>query len=160
MQIINTKHYGPVEFERTWVATEGRHIGLLAAGGYAHLTGHPVTRQSDLLDVIPAGKDQKEALEWWKNRDKVKETKSAKRIMLEPDGSYRWEDGSPITNAADIMTALPQGPQQEAVLAWFHTQHAEQRVEKEAEVDRTASAVKKLAKEVEEKRDKAKGKKK
>ena len=158
-QIINTKHFGPIEFEKTWVSSDSGHIGLLVTGGYAHLTGQPVTKKRHLIDLIPDEKEQKKALEWWDNRDKIKETKKTKRIMLEVDGSYKWEDGSPITTAADILTSLPPGPQQEAVLAWFHTQHAEQKVEKETEEDRTASAVKELAKEVAQKQKKT-GKKK
>ncbi len=152
MQVINTKHFGPVEFKRTWVADEGRHVGLLAKGGYAHLTGHPVVKEQDLIELIPKGEELDAALEWWKNRDKIKETPETKRIMLELDGSYRWEDGSPITAAADIMTALPPGPQLEAVLAWFHAQHVagevEKEVEKKVEADQPTSAVAELAKEV------------
>lgn len=121
MQTIITAHYGAINFVRTWAGSDGRHIGLLGGGGYAHVSGAPVELKRDLTDLIPSGKHLDDALEWWKHKDDPPEGKDIQRIMLSPDGGYEWEDGSPIESAADILNALPQGLQQEAVLAWFHT---------------------------------------
>jgi hypothetical protein len=119
MQTIKTKHFGPISFVKTWVSSDGRHIGKLAKGGYAHLSGSPVTAKKDLSELIPSGQDKKEALEWFDHKDEVKPKMEMKRIVLIPDGGYEWEDGSPITDAADIYNALPKGVQLEAVLDWF-----------------------------------------
>lgn len=121
MQTIKTKHFGPIAFVKTWVSSDGRHIGKLAKGGYAHLSGSLVNTTKDLMELIPGGKEREEALEWFKNKDKPQAKLDAKKIMLTPDGGYMWEDGSEITDAVDIYNTLSKGPQLEAVLAWFQT---------------------------------------
>lgn len=119
MQTINTKHFGPISFVTTWVSSDGRHIGKLAKGGYAHLSGSPVTTKKDLLELVPDGKARQEALEWFEHKDDVKPKMEMKKIVLIPDGGYEWEDGTEITDIADILNTLPKGPQLEAVLSWF-----------------------------------------
>ncbi len=120
MQTINTAHHGPMEYVKSWRDSTGKHIALLVKGGYVHFSGSPVTIKGDLTDLITPGKDLDAALEWWKHRNDPPEVAAIQRIMLAADGGYEWENGSPIESAADIMNALPQGPQQEAVLAWHH----------------------------------------
>ncbi len=117
-QRIHTKKYGPIDFVRTWASAEGGHVGLLVVGGYAHLSGHPVTQKEHLETLIPAGSHLDAALEWWENKDKP--TESERSIMLRSDGSYSWNDGTEIENAADVMTVLPVGTQLDAVLTWFY----------------------------------------
>ena len=153
-QVIHTKNYGAVEFDRTWVNADGLHIGLLSAGGYAYLSGKPVDNRQDLIDLMPKGPDQKAALKWFDNRDKVKET--SRSIMLNPDGSYSWSDGEEIKSDAEIMNALPAGPQQEAVLLWFvEKQKAVSEGQKAQDAD-TKATVKDLKDQVDKK---TKGKK-
>jgi hypothetical protein len=128
-QIIKTKHHGEVEFEKTWRDSDLGHIGKLTAGGYSHFSGAAIKSLEELvgvLSIIGTKAEVAEAEEWWNNRGKDDET-PARRIILEPDGSYLWEDGEPITSAAEIMSALPQGPQSEAVLAWFYGTQVEAR---------------------------------
>ena len=118
MQTINTKHFGPISFIKTWVASDGRHVGKLSKGGYAHLSGSPVTAKKDLTDLI-SGQDRKDAVEWFDHKDEPKSKIVTKRITLLPDGGYEWENGSPILDAADIYNTLPKGAQLDAVLDWF-----------------------------------------
>lgn len=120
MQTINTKHFGPISFIKTWPNSDGRHIGKLAKGGYAHLSGSRVNSTKDIMDLIPKGQDRDDALEWFKNRNKPRPGIDTKAIVLLPDGGYAWEDGAEIEDAVDIYNSLAKGPQLEAVLAWFH----------------------------------------
>jgi len=124
-QIIKTKHFGPIAFDKTWVSSDGRHIGKLTKGGYAHLSGSMVSSKKDLVELIPAGKDRKEAQEWYENKDKEKFNPSNKRIFLNANGDYEWEDGKPITDPVDVYNNLPQGAQLEAVLLWFREKQKE-----------------------------------
>jgi hypothetical protein len=71
-QTIFTKGQGAVEFVRTWANSDGGHIGQLAAGGYAYLSGNPVDKKGDLMSLIPIGSQLDEALEWFKTKDKPK----------------------------------------------------------------------------------------
>lgn len=119
MQTIKTKHFGPISFIKTWVSSDGRHIGKLSKGGYTHLSGSAIASKKDLTDLIPSGSDRKEAIEWFDHKDEPQSKVDAKKIMLTSDGGYMWEDGSPIEEAADIYNTLPKGRQLEAVLAWF-----------------------------------------
>ena len=124
MQTINTKHFGPIQFIKTWPNSDGRHIGKLAKGGYAHLSGSRVSSTRDLMDLIPKGKDREDALDWFKNKDKPRPGIDTKAIVLTSEGGYMWEDGSEILDAVDIYNSLPKGPQLETVLAWFQSKKA------------------------------------
>ena len=119
MQTINTKHFGPISFVKTWVSSDGRHIGKTANGGYVHLSGSRVSSTRDINDLIPKGQDREDALDWFKNRDKPRPGIDTRAIVLTAEGGYMWEDGSEIADAVDIYNSLPKGPQLEAVLAWF-----------------------------------------
>ena len=124
MQIIKTKHFGPIAFDKTWVSSDGRHMGKLTKGGYAHLSGSMVTSKKDLVELIPAGKDRKEAQAWFENKDKAEFNPSPKRIFLNANGDYEWEDGKQIDDASAIYNNLPPGAQLEAVLTWFRETQA------------------------------------
>lgn len=119
MQVINTKHYGPITVVKTWAESGGRHIVKLAQGGYAHLSGAPVTLKKDLTDLISNKNDREAAIGWFDHRNDIKPKVDKKRIVLMPNGGYEWEDGSPIDNAPDIYNTLPKGAQLDAVLDWF-----------------------------------------
>lgn len=149
MQTINTAHHGPMEYIRSWRDSGGKHIALLVNGSFVHFSGSPVTLKGDLTDLITPGKDLDDALEWWKHRNDPPEGKDIQRILLSADGGYEWEDGSPIKSAADILNALPQGPQQEAVLAWHHQKTIKEKRQKNMakvhEGNRATAAAKKKA---------------
>jgi hypothetical protein len=125
MQVIKTKHFGPISFEKTWVSSDGRHIGKLTKGGYAHLSGSPVTSKKDLADLIPAGNDRKDAQEWFANKDKKDFHPNKKRIFLKANGDYEWEDGTALDDPVDVYNNLAQGKQLEAVLTWLREKQAE-----------------------------------
>ena len=156
MQTIKTKHFGPIAFVKTWVSSDGRHIGKLAKGGYAHLSGSPVTAKKDLSELISSGQDKKDALEWFDHKDEVKPKMEMKRIILIPDGGYEWEDGSPITDAADILNALPKGVQLEAVLDWFTKKQSVKRSDAGKLQNRQQATTNKFKREAQEKIDKQK----
>lgn len=156
MQTIKTKHFGPISFVKTWVSSDGRHIGKLSKGGYAHLSGSPVTSDKDLKELIPSGKDRKEALEWFGHKDKVQPKIGMKRITLTPDGGYEWEDGSPITDIADILNTLPQGTQLEAVLDWFTRKQSVERGKAKNLQHSQKATTNKFKREAQEKLDKQK----
>jgi len=117
-QKIHTKHYGTVEFEQTW-SCDGLHIGRLTDGGYAHLTGLPVQSKDEIIRAIPSGPEQEAALHWWEHRNDPVEEESENRIVMNRDGSYSFEDGSPIESYADITQNTSPGPGQDAMLVWF-----------------------------------------
>jgi hypothetical protein len=94
MQTINTKHFGPISFVKTWVSSDGRHIGKTAKGGYVHLSGSRVSSTRDINDLIPKGQDREDALDWFKNKDKPRPGIDSKAIVLTSEGGYMWEDGS------------------------------------------------------------------
>ena len=119
MQTINTKHFGPISFVKTWASSDGRHIGKTAKGGYVHLSGSRVSSTRDINDLIPKGQDREDALDWFKNKDKPRPGIDTKAIVLTLQGGYCWEDGSEIMDAVDLYNNLAKGPQLEAVLAWF-----------------------------------------
>ena len=156
MQTIKTKHFGPIAFVKTWVSSDGRHIGKLAKGGYAHLSGSSVTAKKDLSELISSGQDKKDALEWFDHKDEVKPKMEMKRIILIPDGGYEWEDGSPITDAADILNALPKGVQLEAVLDWFTKKQSVKRSDAGKLQNRQQATTNKFKREAQEKIDKQK----
>ena len=149
MQTIKTKYFGPIAFEKTWVSSDGRHIGKLAKGGYAHLSGSLVTSKNDISDLIPSGKDRKEALEWFVHKDEPQAKSDTRKIMLTPDGGYEWEDGSEITDAVDIYNSIKAGPQLEAVLAWFQEKKTSVADQKKSEQqERMAHARSQIGKKV------------
>lgn len=130
-QLIHTKHRGDHVFSRTWVLSDGRHLGQLSGGGYAYLSGILVDKRQDLIDVIPSGPDQEKALAWWDNADQELEEKEYKKVLLDVDGEFKWEDGSPIESAQSLIENLPRGSNLDMLLAWFHNKEHEKTVAKE-----------------------------
>ena len=136
MQTINTKYYGPISFEKTWVSSDGRHIGKLTKGGYAHLSGSIITNEQDLMDLIPSVKERDAAIKWFKQKDEPNEQIAAKSLLLRSDGSYLWEDGTEVTDVTEVYNALPKGPQLEAVLVWFRAKSAKEEAAQATEDDK------------------------
>jgi len=118
-QVLNSKHNGPVEFDQTWAMGQS-HVGLLTGGGYAHVpTGRPLARKEDGLDAIPPGPAQEAFLEWWENKDKKPVEEIKKKIIVNPDGSYSFDDGTDILNAQDLIGYFGSGEALEQALRWF-----------------------------------------
>lgn len=117
-QILKTKKYGEIEVDRSYVNGLD-HVAKLTGGGYCHISGHPVDSPSILKKCIPAGKDLKEALDWFENKDKIPIEAVAKRIVINPDGSYAFDDGSEIENAADLIRHINDADALNAAVRWF-----------------------------------------
>jgi len=117
-QVLNTKQFGPVEFDRTWAMGQV-HVGLLTGGGYAHTSGHALTRLEDGLAAIPAGVHQEEFLEWWENKDKKPVEELKRKIIVNPDGAYSFDDGAPIEKAEELIGYFGSGDALEQALRWF-----------------------------------------
>jgi hypothetical protein len=120
MQVIHTKNRGDHTFIRTFASSDGRHIGALAGGGYAYLSGILVTKREDLIDLIPEGPDREAALAWWENKDQDLEKKEVRRVLMDVDGDFKWEDGSPIESAQSLIENFPRGSDLDKLLEWFH----------------------------------------
>ena len=118
-QIMKTK-FGDMEFEQTWTQYGGLHIGRLTQGGYAHISGLPVTTREELASVIPPSPELDKALKWFDDREQAGEEAGPKTsITMHPDGSLTFADGTAVTELAQIMENIPPGPLQEAaVKSW------------------------------------------
>lgn len=117
-QTLFSKQFGELNFVRTWAMGQ-THIGLLAGGGYAHLSGHPVTSKDEGFAAIPPGSHLDAFLEWFDNKDKVSVEEVKRRIIVAPDGSYVFDDGAPIEKAEDLMAYFGSGDALESALKWF-----------------------------------------
>lgn len=118
-QVLNSKHHGPVEFDRTWAMGQS-HVGKLTGGGYAHVpSGRALTSKEDGLSAIPPGPHQQEFLEWWENKDKKPVEELKRKVVVNPDGSYSFDDGSDIENAQDLIGYFGSGDALEQALRWF-----------------------------------------
>lgn len=150
-QTIHTKARGDHTFRKTWVSSDGRHIGALVGGGYAYLSGLLVTKKEDLTELIPVGPEREKAYAWWDNKDQELEEKQIKRIILDTDGEFKWEDGSPIVSAQSLIENLPRGEKLDMMLAWFHKREqaktdkdsAEKEIESTLTADNVAAVRKK-----------------
>ena len=115
-QKLYTKKFGELEVMASW-AEPPNHIALLSNGSYVHITGVPIADKAVLrktlpMDVLAA------ALDWFDHRHEQK-TPESMRIMIESDGSFAYEDGTPITSLSQLTQALQPGPILEAALLWF-----------------------------------------
>lgn len=117
-QILDTGKFGVIEVVATW-AKLGKSISKLANGAYVHTTGLPITDPREIKDVIPGGAQQDEALYWFEHRHDDPDGDPGRRIVMNPDGSFAFEDGDPITSITEITEALRPGPHQEVVIRWF-----------------------------------------
>ena len=130
-QTLITKLHGEVTFKKTWVNADGRHIGALAGGGYAHLSGILVDKKRDLLDLIPPGPDQVAACNWWDNKD-VELEPPVRRVVFGPKG-FVWDDGTAIASAQSLVENFPRGKDLDMMLEWFHDRKQQKLAETESE---------------------------
>lgn len=117
-QVLFSKQFGELSFSKTWAMGQ-THLGLLTGGGYSHLSGHPVKSIDEGLEAIPPGPDRDAFMEWFQNKDKVPEEAIKRRIIVNPDGSYSFDDGSPIEKAEDLIGYFGSGDALEQALRWF-----------------------------------------
>jgi hypothetical protein len=137
-QVIHTKKHGDHSFIKTWVETDGRHIGALEGGGFAYLSGLVVSRKQDLIDLIKEEEWLQKALDWWENKDQVTEEKEIKKVIFD-NGTFCWEDGSPIISAQSLIENMPRGEELDMLLAWFHKREHKKAEEKKAEAEAQAT---------------------
>jgi hypothetical protein len=116
-QALDTGRFGVIHVLQTWVMRD-KKISKLSNGAYVHTTGLPIASKKEITEVIPPGPSQDEALYWFDHRDENPED-PGRRITMNPDGSFAFDDGSPITSIAEITQALTSGPHQEVVIRWF-----------------------------------------
>lgn len=117
MQTLKTKHHGDITFLRTWVQSS-LHIGRLAGGGYLHTSGLPIATEQEIREAIPKGPDLDDALQWFKHRDDIP-VPVKRRIMIELDGSYVFDDGNPVQSITELVQCIPPGPALDAAVMWF-----------------------------------------
>lgn len=116
MQVVKTSN-GELTFERTWVNGQ-IHIGKLLNGGYAHIGGSPVTMRREIEDTVPQGKHLTDALNWFDNKDKVREAPK-KKIIINEEGDYIFEDGSSINSVGDLLGYFVKGKALDNAVAWY-----------------------------------------
>lgn len=139
-QIISTKN-GTIEVERSW--SEGpHHIARLTNGAYCHITGLPIKDKKELREVL-TGEDLEKALHWFDHRHD-EETKAARRVILEPDGTPVFEDGTPVESPSDLYQFFKPGPVLDAAIkALVLKQEARDKAQKLAQT-RAGRAAQKL----------------
>jgi hypothetical protein len=151
-QLLHTGRFGTIEVEKSWVETN-LHICKLTQGGYVYVSGLPVTSEADLRKAIPAGPEREAALQWLANRELPEETPK-KRIVVNPDGSCAFEDGSPVENISDILNHIPPGPFQDAAYRWLQEKKAQEKALQEKAAKAVVQATEVVKKEMAPKKTK------
>ena len=116
-QALDTGRFGVIHVLQTWVMRD-KKISKLSNGAYVHTTGLPIGNKKEITEVIPAGPEQDEALYWFDHREENPED-PGRRITMDSEGAFTFDDGSPITSISEITQALKPGPHQELVIRWF-----------------------------------------
>ena len=117
-QVIHTKDFGDILIEKAWVnGTMG--IGVTPSGAYVHLSGLAVNSREEFEAVHMNAEELADACYWLDHRHDIEE-EAPKRIVFNPDGSYEFEDGTPINSITELIDAMGQGnPALEAACLWF-----------------------------------------
>lgn len=153
-QILHTKDFGPIEVVRSYVKGN-LHIVELANGGYAHSSGLPVQNKNELMEAIPPGPALDKALEWWEHRDDEPE-EPKRSIVIRPDGTLAFDDGSPVQSISDIIQHIPPGPFLDAAITAFsHMKKQAEEAEKSAATPAGQAAKAVLRKAIKDKPEKA-----
>lgn len=118
-QLIYTKQFGTLEVERSFHEPP-YHIAKCTNGAYVHISGLPVNNKAELRKAIPVEYLQ-EALDWFDHRHETEGTPPL-RVIVNPDGSCEFEDGSSIESTSQLVQALKPGPMLDAALLWFTKQ--------------------------------------
>lgn len=145
--ILQTKDFGPIEVERVW-ANGTMLIGVTPKGAYVHTSGLAVQSREEFEAVGMNPEELAEACYWLEHRHDVVE-EAPKRIMFNPDGSYEFEDGSPITSITELIEAMGQNnPALEAACLWF----SQETLRRQEKAVREATELGGMAKQVAEKK--------
>lgn len=120
-QLIKRPGYGVIKIVKSWVKADGAHIGQLEGGGYAHLSGLPVSELDELNGLVMSNADWQEAVNWF-DSERERAAQVPRNIVIKPDGSFEWSDGTPVTNYNEVIQAIPAGKMQDAALDWLAEQ--------------------------------------
>jgi len=143
-QILHTKEFGDIEVVRSFVKGN-LHIVELTNGAYAHSSGLPVQGKDELRDAIPKGPALEKALNWWEHRDD--EVEAPKRsILIKPDGTISFDDGTPVQSISEIIEHVPRGPFLDAAIKTFTMMQGIVQEEAKAAQTVAGKAAKKIAK--------------
>jgi hypothetical protein len=122
-QTIRRPGFGTIKIVKSWVKADGVHIGQLEGGGYAHLSGLPV-QALDELDGLMMTDDEWQVAVAWFDGEKERAAMAPRNIVIKPDGSFEWSDGTKVTNYNEVIQAIPAGKLQDAALDWLADQRA------------------------------------
>lgn len=150
-QLIYTQQFGTLDVEQSFHEPP-YHIAKCTNGAYVHISGLPVRDKAELRKAIPV-QFLKEALDWFDNRDKMGEAPPL-RVIVNPDGSCEFEDGSPIESTSQLVQALKPGSMLDAALLWLTKKKLAE--EESKKVPAKKSAAPKEAKKPAGKKDPAK----
>jgi len=137
-QILQSKKFGEIEVEHGgWqdgsggAAGSSIHIVRLTNGAYCHSNGLPVSSKSEFHKAGMRGDDLLKAENWFDHRHDAEGT-PPQGVIFRPDGSVVFEDGTPVTQSAQLMQCLPPGEFLDAALKtlfkWQEAQKATAKV--------------------------------
>ena len=131
-QILKHDVIGLMEYEVTFAKVSGVHIGRLTNGSYCHVGGNPIKSEDELREAIPPGPELERALKWWADKDNPQAEAPKKHLIVRPDGSYAFDDGSEIQSASELIAHLSPGPALEAALKWYGLELTRREAERKA----------------------------
>ncbi len=138
-QKLETKTKGTLMIERSWISQGVGHIAELVGGGFIHVGGVPIKSEKEIRDIIPAGEERTRALEWFKNKDKTPKDAPKRRIIIEPNGDLKFDNGEPVVSVSDLINNIPAGPFLDAAIKQF----AMNENKKDSVASRTQGSIKK-----------------
>jgi hypothetical protein len=142
-QLIHTKQFGTLEVEQSFHEPP-YHVAKCTNGAWVHISGLPVKNEGELRKAVPV-QFLEEALDWFRHRHEREEA-APLRVIVNPDGSCEFEDGSPIENTSQLTQALKPGPMLDAALLWFTKKKiAEEEAETDLNKNKKTGATKKAA---------------
>lgn len=119
-QMLDTGRFGQIFVTQTWVMKE-KSISKLVNGGYCHTTGLPISSEKEITDVIPPGADRDSALYWFRHRHEEEE-QPGQGIIVHPDLTLTFMDGTPVKSISEITQAIKPGPHQETLIRLYMQQ--------------------------------------
>jgi len=114
-QVLRTKRFGELEVEHGGWQDAGLHIVRLTNGVYCHVSGLPVSSKGEFQKAGMQGDDLLKAENWFEHRHDSEEN-PPQGVVFRPDGSMAFEDGTLVTQSAQLMQCLPPGEFLDAAL--------------------------------------------